>query len=175
MPRKQTKDTSASVSRSSSKRPASETPTRQSKRAKAATRKSYVEPDTDEEVAAEKSPEDVAASDASEFDDPTDEELSSDSPPEEPSSGDDGKGKKSTPRGQAGKKALSIRKKQAEGKDLWKQGAKLAPGTQIIIKKPKAREAGDTPYMDETIHPNTMLFLKDLAANNERQWLKCKP
>lgn len=62
-------------------------------------------------------------------------------------------------------------------KDLSKPGVKtgLGPGTQVIIKKPKARAAGDTPYSDETIHPNTMLFLKDLAANNSRQWLKSKP
>lgn len=62
-------------------------------------------------------------------------------------------------------------------KDLSRPGVKtgLGPGTQVIIKKPKARDAGDTPYSDETIHPNTMLFLKDLAANNNRQWLKSKP
>src|SRR5579871_5885375 len=53
-------------------------------------------------------------------------------------------------------------------KDLSRPGVKtgLGPGTQVIIKKPKARDAGDTPYSDESIHPNTMLFLKDLAANN---------
>jgi len=62
-------------------------------------------------------------------------------------------------------------------KDLSRPGVKtgLGPGTQVIIKKPKARDVGDTPYSDETIHPNTMLFLQDLAANNNRQWLKSKP
>ncbi|KAK0932904.1 hypothetical protein LTR29_015537 [Friedmanniomyces endolithicus] len=48
----------------------------------------------------------------------------------------------------------------------------LEPGTQLIIRKPKARPAGKTPYSDSTIHPNTLLFLKDLAANNNREWLK---
>jgi hypothetical protein len=48
----------------------------------------------------------------------------------------------------------------------------MGPGTQIVMKKPRARSPGDTLYTDETIHPNTMLFLKDLAANNNRQWLK---
>ncbi|EER36782.1 conserved hypothetical protein [Histoplasma capsulatum H143] len=33
-------------------------------------------------------------------------------------------------------------------------------------------DAGDTLYEDHTIHPNTMLFLKDLKANNQREWLK---
>ncbi|KAF2421242.1 hypothetical protein EJ08DRAFT_641439 [Tothia fuscella] len=58
--------------------------------------------------------------------------------------------------------------------ELWRPGvgAGLGPGTQVVIKKPKAREAGDTPYTDDTIHPNTMHFLEDLAANNDRQWLK---
>jgi hypothetical protein len=58
--------------------------------------------------------------------------------------------------------------------ELWRPGVKtgLGPGTQVVIKKPKARDAGSTPYTDNTIHPNTMLFLKDLAANNDRQWLK---
>ncbi|KAG9610867.1 hypothetical protein KCU84_g24892, partial [Aureobasidium melanogenum] len=61
-----------------------------------------------------------------------------------------------------------------KGKELWRQGVStgLAPGTQIIIKKPKPRTPGNTPYSDTTIHPNTMLFLKDLKANNDREWLK---
>lgn len=58
--------------------------------------------------------------------------------------------------------------------ELWRSGVKtgLGPGTQVVFKKPKAREAGATPYEDNTIHPNTMAFLGDLAANNDRQWLK---
>jgi hypothetical protein len=50
----------------------------------------------------------------------------------------------------------------------------LGPGTVVITKRPKAREAGGTPYTDDTVHPNTMLFLGDLAANNRRDWLKSK-
>jgi hypothetical protein len=59
-------------------------------------------------------------------------------------------------------------------KDLWREGVKtgLGPGKEVFIKKPKARDAGYTPYEDETLHPNTLLFLEDLAENNERQWLK---
>ncbi len=60
--------------------------------------------------------------------------------------------------------------------DLLRPGVKtgLGPGTEVVIKKPKARSAGKTPYRDDTIHPNTILFLEDLKANNERQWLKSK-
>lgn len=48
----------------------------------------------------------------------------------------------------------------------------LAPGQAVFIKLPKAREPGKTPYQDSTIHPNTLLFLRDLKANNDREWLK---
>ena len=47
-----------------------------------------------------------------------------------------------------------------------------APGEEVFIALPKARPAGSTPYTDSTIHPNTLLFLGDLAKNNERDWLK---
>ncbi|KAL4997031.1 hypothetical protein BDV10DRAFT_170532 [Aspergillus recurvatus] len=62
----------------------------------------------------------------------------------------------------------------SEKKELWREGVKtgLGPGKEVFIKKPKARDPGDIPYTDDTLHPNTMLFLKDLAKNNERQWLK---
>ncbi|GAD97878.1 conserved hypothetical protein [Paecilomyces variotii No. 5] len=61
-----------------------------------------------------------------------------------------------------------------KGKELWREGVRtgLGPGKQVFIKKPKARDPGNTPYQDQTIHPNTMLFLQDLKENNERQWLK---
>jgi len=70
----------------------------------------------------------------------------------------------------------SPRTQQTTQGELWRVGADidLEPGTEIIIKKPKARLAGKTPYKDDTIHPNTMLFLKDLKANNDRGWLKSK-
>ncbi|KAL4870451.1 hypothetical protein BDV12DRAFT_165970 [Aspergillus spectabilis] len=88
----------------------------------------------------------------------------------------------------AGKEALSSAIKQfkrkrstqtvasesSEKEELWREGVKtgLGPGKEVFIKKPKARDPGDTPYKDETLHPNTMLFLADLAKNNDRQWLK---
>jgi hypothetical protein len=77
--------------------------------------------------------------------------------------------KKSSTQKGTGKKAYA-----APTSELWRPGVKtgLGPGTQVVIQKPKARDAGSTPYTDERIHPNTMLFLKDLAANNDRQWLK---
>lgn len=58
--------------------------------------------------------------------------------------------------------------------ELWRPGVStgLESGTQVVIKKPKARDPGKVPYTENTIHPNTMLFLQDLAANNDRGWLK---
>ena len=59
-------------------------------------------------------------------------------------------------------------------KELWREGVKtgLGPGKEVFFKKPKARDAGDVPYQDRTLHPNTMLFLQDLTKNNDREWLK---
>ncbi|KEY76511.1 hypothetical protein BA78_3817 [Aspergillus fumigatus] len=59
-------------------------------------------------------------------------------------------------------------------KELWREGVStgLGPGKEVFIRKPKARDPGDIPYQDHTLHPNTMLFLQDLAKHNDRQWLK---
>jgi hypothetical protein len=49
-----------------------------------------------------------------------------------------------------------------------------APPKVTFIPLPKLRDTGGVPYTDETLHKNTMLFLKDLKAHNQREWLKCK-
>ncbi|KXJ89780.1 hypothetical protein Micbo1qcDRAFT_136870 [Microdochium bolleyi] len=41
-----------------------------------------------------------------------------------------------------------------------------------FIPLPKLRDEGGIDYEPERIHPNTLLFLKDLKANNKRSWLK---
>ncbi|KAF3761806.1 hypothetical protein M406DRAFT_281903 [Cryphonectria parasitica EP155] len=41
-----------------------------------------------------------------------------------------------------------------------------------IIPYKKMRDTGGVPYEDDRLHKNTMLFLKDLKANNKRSWLK---
>ena len=71
-------------------------------------------------------------------------------------------------------KAAAGKSKTVSGGELWREGVKtgLGPGTQVVIKKPKARPAGKVSYSDASIHPNTLLFLKDLKANNNREWLK---
>lgn len=74
----------------------------------------------------------------------------------------------------ASAKTTTASSKKQSGGELWREGVKtgLGPGQEVIIKKPKARPAGKVPYSDETIHPNTLLFLQDLKANNNREWLK---
>jgi hypothetical protein len=65
---------------------------------------------------------------------------------------------------------------RASESEVWRSGVKtgLGPGREVIIKRPKARPAGKTPYEDATIHPNTLLFLDELKDNNNREWLKSK-
>jgi len=174
MPRKSAKPSPEMAQRSTSKRPAAETPSRASKRARATARKSYVEPDSDSDADPDtiEAKDDAESGDASDFEAQSEKEATSESEPDDDISDDEPITKKTTPRGQPQKK--SVNSCQADGKELWKPGSKLEPGTQLIIKKPKARDAGDTPYTASTIHPNTMLFLKDIKANNDRQWLKCK-
>ncbi|ROV89369.1 hypothetical protein VPNG_10129 [Cytospora leucostoma] len=41
-----------------------------------------------------------------------------------------------------------------------------------IIPLIKLRDTGGVDYEDDRLHKNTMLFLKDLKANNNRKWLK---
>ena len=66
--------------------------------------------------------------------------------------------------------------KAAKGQELWRPGVKtgLGPGKQVFIALPKARGEGGVRYQDGRIHPNTMLFLGELKANNDREWLKGK-
>ncbi|KAF4119444.1 Conserved hypothetical protein (DUF2461) [Geosmithia morbida] len=48
-----------------------------------------------------------------------------------------------------------------------------APMKTIIIPLVKLRDTGGVEYTDDRIHDNTLLFLRDLKANNDREWLKC--
>lgn len=68
----------------------------------------------------------------------------------------------------------TLAKTGKKGQEMWRPGMKstLAPGEEVFIALPKARAAGSTPYEPTTIHPNTLLFLGDLKANNDREWLK---
>ena len=138
-------------------------------------RKSQYFPDDRSEEDDEEDPS-SADEEGSDFDEDEEEE----SPPSDPDEhdeydSDDDKPKrssKSTPK----KGATTSAAIRAKGQEVWRPGVKtgLGPGNQVVIKKPKARPAGKTPYEDETIHPNTLSFLADLKENNDRHWLKSK-
>lgn len=46
--------------------------------------------------------------------------------------------------------------------------------TITIITHEKLRPLGGTDYEDHKVHPNTLLYLTDLKANNTRAWFKSK-
>lgn len=171
MPRKSTRQSASSATRASSKRrlSAAITPTKQQrKRAKKVastpTKSQYFEKEESEEsedsVSEEESKEasDFGSAEVSATENDDEDEDEYESEDDAPRSAKRGPPKKS-----AGK----------ESQIVFKPGSKLPPGTRLVIQKPKARQAGSTPYRDERIHPNTMLFLKDLLKNNDRNWLKC--
>jgi hypothetical protein len=122
------------------------------------------------------SDESVGGSSESAYEEAKDEPSSSDeAEPEEPSDSDEDTKKKPSVRGKQ-RQSISDETDTLKGKELWREGVRtdLQPGQEVIIAKPKARDAGKTPYQDETLHPNTRLFLIDLASNNDRQWMKGK-
>jgi len=47
-----------------------------------------------------------------------------------------------------------------------------APRKVQIIPLEKMRGTGGVEYEDHKLHRNTLLFLRDLKANNKRTWLK---
>ncbi|KAG6058962.1 hypothetical protein E4U32_004325 [Claviceps aff. humidiphila group G2b] len=47
-----------------------------------------------------------------------------------------------------------------------------APRKVVILPLEKLRDTGGVDYADHKVHRNTLLFLKDLKANNRRAWLK---
>ena len=164
--------------------PTTETPTRRSKRAKTLTpavsqttlrQSPYFAPGTDQsETESENEKDESGYEDEdksiSEVFTPPESEEEDDKEADYTSEDDRPKKHK------AGRKSVSsvVSISATKGKELWRPGVKadLAPGEQVFIKLPKARQPGKTPYTDDTIHPNTMLFLSDLKQNNDREWLK---
>ncbi|EOD50899.1 hypothetical protein UCRNP2_2339 [Neofusicoccum parvum UCRNP2] len=188
MPRRSLRQSAGAADRRASKRPSSPqaTPNRQSKRTRVPqsskatpTKSQYFEHDpTEDPASASSEADDAAGEEESGYED--EDATGTDSPSEAGDAGDDAYSADDLPapkkRGRPQKLARVTQTVPSgkKGKELWRTGADtgLEPGTKLVIKKPKPREAGDTPYTDDTIHPNTLLFLKDLANNNDREWLK---
>ncbi|KAI9054008.1 hypothetical protein LZ554_002952 [Drepanopeziza brunnea f. sp. 'monogermtubi'] len=54
----------------------------------------------------------------------------------------------------------------------WRKTVLADGRTRMEIDLPSAKDAGDTPYEDGRLHPNTLDFLGELKRNNRREWLK---
>ncbi|KAJ5427395.1 hypothetical protein N7465_002465 [Penicillium sp. CMV-2018d] len=124
------------------------------------------EPDSDSDASAGESAGSV-------YEEAKEESPAEEAEPEELSDTDEDAKKKPNVRGKQ-RQSINNGSDLVKGKELWREGVRvgLEPGQEVIIAKPKARDAGKTPYQDETLHPNTKLFLIDIASNNDRQWLK---
>lgn len=113
-------------------------------------------------------------SDLSSYEDEDIKSESDEDPSSEPEEEDSDAPKKKRRVSQAGTSA-STKASKVLKKEAQRAGTTgLGPGTQVISKRPRARSPGDTPYQDDRIHMNTLLFLGDLGKNNNREWLKCK-
>lgn len=73
--------------------------------------------------------------------------------------------------GKNGTKNKNGRKYKEESDDDSDSDSDAAPKVTFIPHK-KLHDLGGVDYGDETVHPVTMHFLKDLKANNRREWLK---
>ncbi|KAL8658013.1 MAG: hypothetical protein Q9226_001347 [Calogaya cf. arnoldii] len=120
----------------------------------------------------------VSSPPESEDEDDEEEHLSSEEDKKPKRKAKMGSAKKGVPNGKGanayGVVATTAKAIMQKGKELWRPGVKsdLAPGEEVFIKLPKARGDGGVKYQEGIIHPNTILFLGDLKANNDREWLK---
>jgi hypothetical protein len=147
---------------------------------KSTTKKSkYFEPESSEESEKSESPSSESGGDESDsaYEDDKVSDVSSehDSVPDEPSDSEEDS-KKSRPKAKQVCSTVTD-EELLKGKELWREGVRtgLGPGKEVFFPKPKARDPGNVPYQDEVLHPNTKLFLQDLAKNNDREWLKGTP
>ena len=148
--------------------------TQSSKQRSTAQRSKYFEPERSDEsdVSSSDSVGEDSGSNYEDEDGDLESATAQDSAPEDFSdNGDDFEGRGG--KRMQGHKAISD-EKALKGKELWREGVRtgLGPGKEVFIPKPKARDPGNVPYQNDTLHPNTRLFLLDLAKHNEREWFK---
>lgn len=107
-------------------------------------------------------------------DDELDAEMASEEESDEYLSEDDRpkKRKRATPRSRPTSAKSSVKRTSAAGDadDTPTKNGKSVGDGEYLIRKLAARSAGKTPYAPHTLHPNTLLFLRELKANNERDW-----
>jgi hypothetical protein len=152
-------------------------------------KKSTAAKDTEGDWQSDDSPEEKESEDSDFEGNENVEESEDDQEVEEPTSDEDdyagiarrrskggsGQQRARTSTGSAKGKSVALPTRAAEnGAESKTASTGYGPGVEVITKKVKARPAGNVRYTNDTIHPNTMLFLGDLAANNRRDWLKSK-
>lgn len=80
--------------------------------------------------------------------------------------------KKQTPKKEESEEPYQDEEEQQEDDDEDSDDSD-APPKVTFIPLPKLLDHGGIEYEDAKLHPNTVLFLKELKANNRRPWLKC--
>ncbi|KAH7013513.1 hypothetical protein EDB80DRAFT_863465 [Ilyonectria destructans] len=79
--------------------------------------------------------------------------------------------KKQTPKKEESEEPYQDEEEQQEDDDEDSDDSD-APPKVTFIPLPKLLDHGGIEYEDAKLHPNTVLFLKELKANNRRPWLK---
>jgi hypothetical protein len=54
----------------------------------------------------------------------------------------------------------------------WKKQKGKGGRWEMVIELPGVKDPGNVEYRDESIHTNTLEFLRELKRNNRREWLK---
>jgi len=119
-------------------------------------------------------PASSASENESEFDDGGDESSASASDFEEENEKVDGRGRKRVKRDQDYESAPDNKDDQDEDEEEDSEDDEAKPVRVTVIPLPKLRDEGEIEYEDAKIHENTMLFLKDLKKNNNREWMRCE-
>ncbi|CAK7265348.1 hypothetical protein SEPCBS119000_001466 [Sporothrix epigloea] len=69
-------------------------------------------------------------------------------------------------------KSANNKRKRSNQADSDSDGDGGSAPRRTFIPHKKLRDLGGVSYFDDTVHPVSMAFLKDLKANNRREWLK---
>ncbi|RYP50383.1 hypothetical protein DL768_004058 [Monosporascus sp. mg162] len=106
--------------------------------------------------------------------DEDDDDLPPEAPPNKkrrgrPSKQQQAEKKQKTSRQDSKASAAKAKRQETDDDD---EGSEDEDGRVTFIPLPQLRDTGGVDYEDARLHPNTLLFLRDLKANNKRSWLK---
>ncbi|RYO90360.1 hypothetical protein DL766_001177 [Monosporascus sp. MC13-8B] len=106
-----------------------------------------------------------------------DDELSPEAPPNKkrrgrPHKQQQAEKKQKTNRQGSKASAAKAKRRETDDDDDDDEGSEDEDGRVTFIPLPQLRDTGGVDYDDARLHRNTLLFLRDLKANNKRSWLK---